>query len=594
MQAQLAAGHVVEAAAIMPELDRVRLRMRSLANAFHEGYIEGAESAVHGLELTRDAAFALAGSIAAVVAAPLVAGYVAGAGFTGATATVLTIGGTGATVGMGMGVVRGASQAGGVPIAGGSLSEAAAGFGREFRRGLREGFVAGAAGGAGRLLGLAAGTSANVGQQVLIRVGGDFVVNSTSTMLDVLLQTCSEGHCDIGRAVHLGLANGVASIPGSIVGLSNSSVTRYFLGPLTAGATSYVSAIHAGATPEEAMRGAGIAVASNLAMARAQHGAQADQALEARGRAAGAATRRAVISARRRAASAGAAVLIGVSEGVPPARSGFGGTPIATIDSRLGAIGHAAPAAAAPASSHEAPAALDAVAAPTAQAAVHAEAGPAAPAASRAAAESTAPTTAQAQGALDDLNFEQALSPDAAYQVGERRTTGRSAASGRSRDFASLDRVVLSAAQRSAAIRLHGQRFSAAVRQAWLDTRNARELTDLQAIRSHWNAGRHDEARVLARATFNRHRNRFWRAVQRDTSLRALFTAAGMVFPAGGRRPPVYIDPTTGDQLDFMSIEHQTRLTDDPTLALDPANLQMALGDENSVTLEWIRRHSQP
>jgi hypothetical protein len=195
---------------------------------------------------------------------------------------------------------------------------------------------------------------------------------------------------------------------------------------------------------------------------------------------------------------------------------------------------------------------------------------------------------------VDDLNVEQAFSPDAAYDVGEIRTTGRSEASGRSRDFASLDRVVLSRPQRLAAIRLHGQRLGAALRQAWQGTQNPRELADLQAIRNHWNAGRHEEARVLARATFDRHRGRFWRAVSRDSSLRAIFTDAGMVFPPGGARPPVYVDPTTGEQLDFMSIEHQTRLADDPTLALDPGNLSMVLGDENSVTLEWIRRHAQP
>jgi hypothetical protein len=348
MRIQIAAGRVVEAATMMPELDRFRQEIRSLSRAFYEGYIEGAEIAVNRLEFTRDAAFALAGSIAAVVAAPLVAGYVAGAGFTGATAGVLTIAGTGATVGTGVGVVRGASEAGGVLIAGGSLGEAAAGFAREFRRGFREGFVAGAAGGAGRLLGLAAGAGASVGEQVLIRVGGDLVVNATSTMLDVLWQTCSAGHCDVDRAVRLGLTNGLASIPGSVVGLSSSSVARYFLGPLTSGATSYVSAIQAGATPEEAMRGAGVAVASSLAMSTAQHGAEADQALEARGREAGQASRSTAAAATRRVAAGTAAIMIGVSDAGAPLRSGFGGTPVAAID--------AAPAAAPVAPVHEAPA----------------------------------------------------------------------------------------------------------------------------------------------------------------------------------------------------------------------------------------------
>jgi hypothetical protein len=602
VQAHIAAGRMVEAAATMPELDRVREQIRSLSRAFYEGYIEGAESALHGLEFTRDAAFAVAGSIAAVVAAPLVAGYI---GVTGVTGTVLTIAGTGVTVGTGVGVVRGASEAGGVLIAGGSLSEAVAGFSTEFRRGFREGFVAGAAGGAGRLLGLAAGASASVSQQVLIRVGGDFVVNATSSMLDALVQSCAAGHCDVGRAVQLGLTNGLASIPGSVVGLSNSNVARYFLGPLTSGATSYVSAIHAGATPQEALRGAGVAVASNLAMSSAQHGAEADQALVARGRAARETTRATVATATRRVASAGAAVLIGVAEPVPALRSGFGGSPIASIDTPAATAARVPPAQEAPAgttaatsstvtAAHETPPPLPVEATAAAPAATHAQAEPVAPASSHPEVAPAAATTAQAPGVVDDLNVEQAFSPDAAYDVGEIRTTGRSEASGRSRDFASLDRVVLSRPQRLAAIRLHGQRLGAALRQAWQGTQNPRELADLQAIRNHWNAGRHEEARVLARATFDRHRGRFWRAVSRDSSLRAIFTDAGMVFPPGGRRPPVYVDPTTGEQLDFMSIEHQTRLADDPTLALDPGNLSMVLGDENSVTLEWIRRHAQP
>jgi hypothetical protein len=54
----------------------------------------------------------------------------------------------------------------------------------------------------------------------------------------------------------------------------------------------------------------------------------------------------------------------------------------------------------------------------------------------------------------------------------------------------------------------------------------------------------------------------------------------------GGSGGPVYVDPTTGDTLDFMSLEHSTRLTDDPTPALDGNNLQTVLGDQDSAALE--------
>ena len=577
-------GRTVEAAAILPRAEVTAQEIWQLARAFYEGYIEGAEIAVNRLEFTRDASFAIAGSIAAVVAAPVVAGYVAGAGFTGATATALTVGGTGVTVGTGAGIVRGTSAAGGELLAGGSWTQALSSFRGEFVRGFREGFVAGAAGGAARLLGVAAGASASVSEQVFIRVAGDFVVNSTATMLDALWQSCSAGHCDVDQAVRLGIASGVASLPGSIVGLSNSQIARNFLAPLTAGATTYASAVHAGATPEEALRSAGVAVSTNLAMSHAAHGADTDVALYEHGRSMGASTRETATYATRRVASTSAAVMIGVSEALPPLRSGYGGSPVVVeTDVGLPPISQSMPA---PLPADVAPA--TALTAPTdapdgstsTTAAPHVEVEPTAPA-------STAPASASA----DDLNIDASLAVGAPAAVGPLRMMGRTPDSGRRRLFPSLTRVTLSAVQRVAAIRLHGQRLGAALGQAWTQTRNAREVADIQAIQNHWTAGRHEEARALAREAFDRHRGRFWRAVRGDAALRAIFTDAGMVVPAGGNRPPVYMDPVTGDQLDFMSLEHQTRLADDPTLALDAANLQTVLGDENSVMLEWIRRN---
>ena len=38
-----------------------------------------------------------------------------------------------------------------------------------------------------------------------------------------------------------------------------------------------------------------------------------------------------------------------------------------------------------------------------------------------------------------------------------------------------------------------------------------------------------------------------------------------------------------------MTLDHVTRLSDDPRLALTGPNLSFVLGDENSVTLEFIR-----
>jgi len=120
---------------------------------------------------------------------------------------------------------------------------------------------------------------------------------------------------------------------------------------------------------------------------------------------------------------------------------------------------------------------------------------------------------------------------------------------------------------------------------------SAREIADLTTINNHIAAGRMTEARVLAREAFDRHRGRFWRAVRRDASLRAVFEDAGMVFPPGNGAP-VYRDPVTGDILDRMTLEHSTRLADDPVLALDAANLQTVPGDQNSYALGELRREN--
>lgn len=544
MQSHLAAGRFTEVAAILPTVERTSQEIRMLARTYYEGLIEGAEIAVQRLEFTRDASFAIAGSIAAVVAAPVVAGYVAGAGVTGATATtILTVVGTGATVGTGMGVVRGASALGGELAAGNSLSQALGSFRNEFSRGFREGFVAGAAGGAARLLGMAAGASASVGEQVFIRVAGDFVVNSTATMLDVLGQSCISGHCDVDRAVRLGITNGLTSIPGSIVGLSNSTIIRNFLAPLTAGAATYVGAISSGVNPEEAMLSAGLAVTTQLTISRAVHGS--DAALFERGRSLGASTRQTAAYATRRLAGGAAAVMIGTSDALPPLHSGYGGTSVVyeEIETPTTAI----------------------------TATPHAEI------------ETTTPSTSKSTtvNEVDDLNFDAAFSDNAPMQVSEPRGA---------RLTSRYSTIVLTAAQRIAATRLIGQRFNTQLRQAWNQARNARELTEIQQIQNLWNSGSYDNARALARAAYNRHRVRFWRIVRRDPALRQMFTDAGMSFVGGSSRPPVYVDPATGNEIDFMSLEHSTRLTDDPTLALDGNNLQTVLGHENSVTLEGIRR----
>lgn len=333
LRGQILAGDMVAAARLLPDVENNAEAIRTLARAFYEGYIEGAEMAIHRLEFTRNVSFAIAGSIAAVVAAPVVAGFVGtgGLGLTGAWATGATIVGTGGVVGTGVGVARGGSAALGVGFAGGTWSEAGEAFRSEGATGFREGFMAGAGGAAGRLLGPALGVGTNLGMQALRRIAAEAIVNGTSTMLDVLLQGGS-----LEQAVEAGLRSAVLSAPGALIGGSNNPIARNLLAPLTAGGTAYLGARASGMSPDDAMAQAGVAVAQNIAMSRATHTSDMDADLVDTGRRAGAATRDTARSAVRTVGTYTAAVMIGTAQAMPPLRSGYGGTSVVAISDDFG------------------------------------------------------------------------------------------------------------------------------------------------------------------------------------------------------------------------------------------------------------------
>jgi hypothetical protein len=585
MKRLIDAGELVQAVRLLPRAERIALEVEDMSDRFHEGHMAGAQMAVSGLEFTRDASFAIAAGIAAVVAAPVVAGAVGvgGLGFTGATATALTMVGTGTVVGTGLATARGGSAAVGTLAAGGSLAEAGAALTAEGWRGFREGFLTGAGGAAARSVGLVLNVGGSVSRQVAIRVGSEAIINGTTTMIDVLARGGT-----VEQAAQAAAISAVQSVPGALLGGSNNPVVRNMVAPFTASAMAYLAARASGESSDVALAHAGVALASNVAMTRAARSPDADAAAVARGQRIGTRVRGTAASAARTVRSGVAATMIGVADAVPPVRSGFGGSPV--VLEPLGTPAVSVPRRAVDTSTT---ASAGAVATPqraTATAPTVADADAPAASATTARAQVDGETATPAPVHVeDDLNIDAAIAPGAPADVGTVRTIGRTEASGRSRDFASLDRAALSPTQRVSAIRLVGQRFNTALRQAWNATRNARETAEMATIAAHWNAGRHEQARELARAAFNRHRGRFWARVRADPALRALFTDAGMVFQPG-RGAPVYVDPTTGEALDLMSIEHQTRLADDPTRALDAGNLQSVLGDENSVHLEGIRR----
>jgi hypothetical protein len=187
---------------------------------------------------------------------------------------------------------------------------------------------------------------------------------------------------------------------------------------------------------------------------------------------------------------------------------------------------------------------------------------------------------------------EAAFASGARFSVGDLKSISRSRVTSSGRQITSLDVLSLTPLQRQAAAKIHGQIMPPALQQVWQNTVNAREQAGLARIQYLLLTGRRDEAVALARETvFANHRNRFWAAVRRDASSRRWFEDTGMVFPPSKRGPPVYLDPSTGAVLEFMSIEHSNRLADDPLRCVDPTNLQFVLGDENSYFLEWIRNN---
>ncbi len=285
-KAELAAGALVAAAARLPLLEQAKQEIALLASAYYEGHIEGAGIAAHRLELTRDTAFTIAASIAAVLAAPVVAGAVAyGVGAVGVTGTVATVTtgvgttlGSGAVVGVGMATLRGGSAAVGQLASGGSRAQVASALLAEGGRGLREGFMAGATAGAARFIGPAMGVGKDVALQTARRIAADTVVNGLSAMVDVLLQGGS-----VGQAAQAGAIGALSAIPGALLGGSNNALVKGYVGPFLSAATAYVAARAGGASPQEAIEAAGIALTTQLAMAHAAPGSKSDADRERQG-----------------------------------------------------------------------------------------------------------------------------------------------------------------------------------------------------------------------------------------------------------------------------------------------------------------------
>jgi hypothetical protein len=90
-----------------------------------------------------------------------------------------------------------------------------------------------------------------------------------------------------------------------------------------------------------------------------------------------------------------------------------------------------------------------------------------------------------------------------------------------------------------------------------------------------------------SRRLFNNHRNRFWRSVATDPEAKALLTSAGLNFDRLGTAP--FLTLPSGQRI-VITIDHMIERQTAPGRALDPANLQLVFGRENTVVLRLLNQ----
>jgi Domain of unknown function (DUF4157) len=240
-------------------------RMQMAVHAWQNGLISGAESAVAGLTFVRDCSAAIVIAIGAVVAAPFVAGAVAGAGITGVGASVLTIGGTGVVVGTGAGATFGGAEVAGQLYAGADLDQALGEGKKVFKQRFGEGLAAGVGGGTTRVVGQALGpastTMGRYGTQLLTQGSGNFSGTVTGSLYqgDDLGTAVTKG----GRSAALGTISTTAGAP-----FAKTPGLQTAISAGTGSVVNFHDAKAQGATDEEAWRGVAIGLTTTLATSR--------------------------------------------------------------------------------------------------------------------------------------------------------------------------------------------------------------------------------------------------------------------------------------------------------------------------------------
>jgi len=322
LQQALDAHDFTSAALHLASAERRAKEIAAAARRFSESHIEGASLAVGALEITRDVSFAIAGSIAAVLAAPVVAAGVAGAGATGVVAGTATAIGTATVVGTGSAIVRGGSAGLGELSSGGSWEDVAGAGWREGKRGFREGAVAGVTGGAAHSLGarLVAGRelsrTAAIGRRLIAEGGADVIGGAT----DVAFQGGSASEMLSG-----GVTNALLGAPGTVAsGVFRNPALREVAETSVGTAMAVGGTLATGGSTEEAIRAGTVSLTSRLAVGRARAPSSARSTAVERAFAAGRSARSTARSVRARGRALVAATMLGVGEPLAGTRIGSG------------------------------------------------------------------------------------------------------------------------------------------------------------------------------------------------------------------------------------------------------------------------------
>lgn len=142
-------------------------------------------------------------------------------------------------------------------------------------------------------------------------------------------------------------------------------------------------------------------------------------------------------------------------------------------------------------------------------------------------------------------------------------------------------------------------RFSTTVQNIWREATNGQEAeTRLAKVRTLWysnDAKKMQEARKFARDAIyapwlRRFLRRLRKRVDADPSFASMFTDAGLQFdPDKKNTAPFWLLPNGTRQ--ELTVDHITRVQDDPTRCVDPTNMQFSPRNENSHWLELIRNN---